>query len=196
MAASMLAELISGAEGGMMGALASHPFDVCSVAVMRGEAPNFFAALVRRIRSEGVLGLWRGVPMNALFNIVNKSVYFLMYAIYTNLYKRLLQRSTVASAANIVIGWSAQMSAGPFFPPFHTVPPPPPPPHTHPPVPARACAARSPAQRGWGRQVFLRSLQPQFQGCSALCITRELVAEGGVARLYQGASSWSGRGWW
>jgi hypothetical protein len=157
---SMLAELIGGAQGGMMGALASHPFDVCSVAVMRGEASNGFAALVKRVRTEGPLGLWRGAPMNALFNIVNKSVYFLAYAWYTALYKRRMQSESVASAANIAIGWLAQMSAVPFFAPFYT--------------------------------VFLRSLQPQFQGRPPMSIARELVKEGGTARLYQGASSWLG----
>ena len=95
----MLAELIGGAQGGMMGALASHPFDVCSVAVMRGEAANGLQALLKRIKTEGVLGLWRGVPMNAVFNIVNKSVYFLMYAVYTSLYKQRFNRTTVASGA-------------------------------------------------------------------------------------------------
>lgn len=157
---SMLAELIGGAQGGMMGALASHPFDVCSVAVMRGEAANGLQALMKRIKTEGVLGLWRGVPMNAVFNIVNKSVYFLMYAVYTGLYKQRFARTTVAPIANMVIGWMAQISAVPFFAPFYT--------------------------------TFLRSLQPQFQGQSALSVARGLIEEGGYARLYKGASSWLG----
>jgi hypothetical protein len=157
---AMLAELIGGAQGGMMGALASNPFDVLSVAVMRGEAKNALAAIMTRVKAEGLLGLWRGAPMNALFNIVNKSVYFLAYAWYTAIYKRRMQSESVASAANIVIGWMAQMSAVPFFAPFYT--------------------------------VFLRSLQPNFRGCSPMYITRELIAEGGVARLYQGWSSWLG----
>lgn len=156
----MLAALIGGAQGGMMGALASNPFDVLSVAVMRGEAKNALAAITARVKSEGLLGLWRGAPMNSLFNIVNKSVYFLAYAVYTAIYKRRMQSESVASAANILIGWLAQMSAVPFFAPFYT--------------------------------VFLRSLQPDVQGRSPMDITRQLVKEGGVARLYQGWSSWIG----
>ena len=116
--ASFIADLVGGAQGGIAGAYASHPFDVCSVAVMRGEASNGFAALIKRVKTEGLLGLWRGVPLNALFNAVNKSIYFMLYAWLTKLYKT--RWGQVASGPNMLIGYFSQLGALPFFCPFYT----------------------------------------------------------------------------
>ena len=38
---SFLADLIGGAQGGITGSYASHPFDVCSMAVVRGEVDRY-----------------------------------------------------------------------------------------------------------------------------------------------------------
>jgi hypothetical protein len=118
--ANFLGALVGGAQGGVAGAFASHPFDICSVAVMRGEARHGLAALIQRVRSEGPWGLWRGAPLNALFNAVNKSIYFMLYAWFTALYLRRSRAASVSSLANMAIGYCAQLGALPFFCPFYT----------------------------------------------------------------------------
>jgi len=85
---SWVADFIGGMQGGITGSYASHPFDIMSLAVVRGEATNGLAAGVQRVKKEGVGGLWRGAYLNALFNAVNKSIYFLLYAYMTGFYKR------------------------------------------------------------------------------------------------------------
>ena len=118
---SFLADLIGGAQGGITGSYASHPFDVCSMAVVRGEAANGFAAGAKRVRAEGVFGLWRGAWLNATFNAVNKSIYFVLYAWMTALYLRRTQRDSVANAANLLIGYLSQLGSVPFNMPLYVI---------------------------------------------------------------------------
>lgn len=118
---SWLAALIGGAQGGIAGSIASHPFDVCSLAVVRGAAANGFGAAMARIKSEGFLGLWRGSHLNALMNAVNKSIYFLLYAWLAAAYCGRTGRrpdQPLPYTANLLVGYLSQLGSVPFVQPL------------------------------------------------------------------------------
>jgi hypothetical protein len=109
---SWIADFVGGMQGGITGSYASHPFDIMSLAVVRGEAKNGVAAGIQRVKQEGVGGLWRGAWLNATFNAVNKSIYFFLYATLTGMYKRRFLTDVVSYQANLLIGYLSQLGSG------------------------------------------------------------------------------------
>lgn len=202
---SWIADFVGGMQGGITGSYASHPFDIMSLAVVRGEAKNGVAAGIQRVKQEGVGGLWRGAWLNATFNAVNKSIYFFLYATLTGMYKRRFLTDVVSYQANLLIGYLSQLGSG------------------------ASSAGSCTSYRGYVLKllcgitvltapavcisvslslcmsfrcavpfnmplyvIFMRSLAPQSSGKGAAELVRSLYAEGGVGRFWQGSWSWVG----
>mmetsp|Transcript_63799 Transcript_63799/g.152143 ORF Transcript_63799/g.152143 Transcript_63799/m.152143 type:complete len:303 (+) Transcript_63799:112-1020(+) len=118
----LLAEGVVGGIGGLVGRTAAFPLDTLKIKLATSKAGATLASVLREtLATDGVLGLYKGLPFSAFEGMYQKSLFGLFYETFKRLYQRSTGSKRPKDLVAVLFGYFSDLCCIPFSMPLEAM---------------------------------------------------------------------------